>query len=68
MARTYKKLNYKDRQRLEEMVKVGEKVTAMAAEMGVHRATLYRELERGGASGRDHTGYSADRAQKALFA
>ena len=68
MARTYKKMSYKDRQRLEEMIKAGEKAKDMAAEMGIHRATLYRELERGGASGRDHTGYSADRAQKALFA
>ena len=50
------------------MIKAGEKAKDMAAEMGIHRATLYRELERGGASGRDHTGYSADRAQKALFA
>ena len=68
MARTYKKMSYKDRQRLEKMVRAGEKAKDMAAAMGVHRATLYRELERGGANGRDHSGYSADRAQKALFA
>lgn len=68
MARTYKRMGYKDRERIEQLVRAGAKAKDIAAEMGVHRATLYRELERGGADGRNHAGYSADRAQKAIYA
>lgn len=68
MARTYKRLSYKDRQRIQDMCKRGVKPDDMAAVVGVHRATIYRELERGGADRENYQSYSADTAQKAIYA
>lgn len=68
MARTYKRMNYKDRERIQEMVKSGAKPDDIAAVIGVHRATIYRELERGGADRENYQRYSADKAQRAIYA
>ena len=54
------RLNYADRQRIESMKKSGAKVTEIAQAVGVHRATIYNELKRGGEP------YRAEIAQKAL--
>nr|DAY16093.1 MAG TPA: RNaseH [Caudoviricetes sp.] len=60
MRKGAKRLNYADRQRIESMKKSGAKVTEIAQAVGVHRATIYNELKRGGEP------YRAEIAQKAL--
>ena len=60
MRKGAKRLNYADRQRIESMKKSAAKVTEIAQAVGVHRATIYNELKRGGEP------YRAEIAQKAL--
>ena len=60
MRKGAKRLNYADRQRIESMKKSGAKVTEIAQAVGVHRATIYNELTRGGEP------YRAEIAQRAL--
>ena len=60
MRKGAKRLNYADRQRIESMRKAGAKVTDIAQAVGVHRATIYNELKRGGEP------YRAETAQRAL--
>ena len=64
MARNYKRLNYNDRKKIEEMCKAGVKTAEIAKKMNVHRATIYHELARGGASNGNRQQYSADEAQR----
>lgn len=64
MARKYKRLVFSDRQRIEEMRKKGNTEKEIAAAVGVHIATIYRELERGTTDGK--AGYSAEVAQRAI--
>lgn len=60
MRKGAKRLNYADRRRIESMKKSGAKVTEIAQAVGVHRATIYNELKRGGEP------YRAEIAQRAL--
>ena len=60
MRKGAKRLNYADRQRIGSMKKSGAKVTEIAQAVGVHRATIYNELKRGGEP------YRAEIAQRAL--
>lgn len=60
MRKGAKRLNYADRQRIESMKKSRAKVTEIAQAVGVHRATIYNELKRGGEP------YRAEIAQRAL--
>lgn len=65
MARKYKRLSYEDRQTIEAMCRNGKKADEIAEAMDVHRATIYHELQRGGAGGnRQH--YNTDAAQRAI--
>lgn len=43
----YKHLTFNDRLKIEAWQKVGVKPAVMAAELGVHLSTIYRELKRG---------------------
>lgn len=61
MRKKYKYLTYEDRKRIEKMVARGVRVTEIAEAIGVHRATIYRELRRG------ESPYSAEAAQNALY-
>lgn len=45
MRKGAKRLNYADRQRIESMKKSGAKVTEIAQAVGVHRATMPRNLK-----------------------
>ena len=63
MARKYKRLRYEDRQTIERMLKAGDSVVEIAAALGVHRDTIYKELTR---SGTDQRTYSADLGQRAI--
>ena len=58
--KTYKRLTYEDRQKIETLYKEGKTIDEMALLMGVHSTTMYREIARGGEP------YSADRAQQAI--
>lgn len=60
MRKGGKRLSFEDRKQIESMMKAGEKVVVIAEAVGVHRATIYNELKRGG------TPYAAEAAQRAL--
>lgn len=66
MARKYKRLNYEDRKRIEKMCRDGMKAKEIAEAIHVHRATIYHELQRGGAEEGNRMQYSADVAQRAI--
>lgn len=57
MARKYKRLRYEDRQVIEKMSRAGSRVVDIAATLGVHRDTIYKEYARCGATADT---YSAD--------
>lgn len=60
MRKGNKRINYTDRMKIEAMVKTGAKVIEIAEAVGVHRATIYNELKRGGEP------YRAEEAQKTI--
>lgn len=60
MRKGAKRLNFTDRQKIESMLKSGAKVVEVAQAVGVHRATIYNEMKRGGEP------YRAEVAQRAL--
>ena len=66
MARKYKRLSYNDRKGIETMCKNGKKAEEIAEAMGVHRATIYHELQRGGAGSGRRQQYSAELAQQTI--
>lgn len=53
-------MDFADRKRIEAMKNSGVKVTEIAQAVGVHRATIYHELKRGGEP------YRAEVAQRTL--
>ncbi len=55
-----RRLNYEDRKRIEKMKEQGARVIVIADTIGVHRATIYNELKRGG------TPYRAEVAQRTV--
>ncbi|MCM1104050.1 MAG: helix-turn-helix domain-containing protein [Clostridium sp.] len=57
--RRYKAITFQDRKVIEEKTKVGISTKELAETIGVHVATMYRELERGNTE----NGYSAIKAQ-----
>ena len=60
MRKGNKRIVYEDRKKIEEMERAGKKVAEIAEIIGVHRATNYNALRRGG------TPYSADAAQRTV--
>ena len=63
ISRVYKTISYKDRQTIEKLLGDGMKVDSIATVIGVHRATIYRELrKRRDQNGENH----ADHAQRDL--
>ena len=60
MRKGNKRINYTDRKKIEAMVRTGAKVIEIAEAVGVHRATIYNELKRGGEP------YQAEAAQKTI--
>ncbi len=61
--RKYKRLHYEDRQTIEAMSKQGSSVKDIAAALGTHRDTIYRELKRCGTT---QETYTAARGQQTL--
>lgn len=62
-----KRLTYEDRQRIEKMVADGTNYDDMASVCGVHRATIFRELDKGNTGEINPIGryvYSAELAQR----
>lgn len=68
MARKkYKLLTYEDRKKLEEMYLNNERPSDIADKLGVHTATIYKELQRGDTGALDknlRSEYSAELAQR----
>jgi len=64
VRKQYKKITYADRQAIERMNEQGIAPKAIALEIGVHIATIYREMQRG-TDAEGH--YKAELAQQALF-
>ena len=60
MRKGDKRLKYEDRKEIEKMKNDGVRVVVFAEKIGVHRATIYNELKRGG------TPYRAEVAQKTI--
>ena len=60
MRKGDKRLKYEDRKEIEKMKNAGVRVVVIAEKIGVHRATIYNELKRGG------TPYRAEVAQKTI--
>lgn len=60
MRKGNRRLNYEDRKQIEWLMKKGVRVIEIAETVGVHRATIYNELKRGG------NPYNADMAQQRL--
>lgn len=60
MRKKVKRLTYEDRNVIEKMNTEKAKIKDIADIIGVHRATVYKELKRGG------TPYKADIAQKTI--
>lgn len=60
MRKGDKRLKYEDRKEIEKMKNDGVRVVTIAEKIGVHRATIYNELKRGG------TPYRAEVAQKTI--
>ena len=64
---TCRYLTYEGRKNLEALYANGESLTDIASKLGVHLATVYRELTRGGTGEIDNNGrcgYSAELGQK----
>jgi len=55
-----RRLNYEDRKKIEKLTEQGTRVIVIADTIGVHRATIYNELKRGG------TPYRAEVAQRTV--
>ena len=47
MERRFSQLRWKDRLRIEKMLKEGRKVREIADALHVHNSTIYREIKRG---------------------
>lgn len=65
----YRYMTLVDRQKLESLYLKGERVQDIADELGVHVATVYKELKRGETGGLDRNmraEYSATLAQRRL--
>lgn len=62
MRKQYKKITYNDRKIIERMIANGATPKELATATGVHLATIYRELQRGGVEGQ----YNAEVAQRAI--
>ena len=60
MRKGDKRLKDEDRKEIEIMKNDGVRVVVIAEKIGVHRATIYNELKRGGAP------YRAEVAQKTI--
>ena len=60
MRKGDKRLKHEDRKEIEKMKNDGVRVVVIAEKIGVHRATIYNELKRGG------TPYRAEVAQKTI--
>lgn len=66
---TCRYLTFDDRKSLEALYAAGAALPDIAAKLGVHLATIYRELTRGGTGELDENGrigYKAELAQKTV--
>ena len=57
---TCRYLTYEDRKSIEALYTAGVSLADIASELGVHLATIYRELTRGGTGELDGNGHGGD--------
>ncbi|MGO4971998.1 helix-turn-helix domain-containing protein [[Clostridium] aminophilum] len=62
MRKPTKRLYFDDRQKIEKMLKDGVSVIKIAEAIGVHRATIYKEMQRC-----EEGNYSAEEAQRTIY-
>ena len=60
MPRTFSHLSYEQRLRIKELLDKGTKKVNIARALGIHNATIYREIDRGSINGI----YDPDHAEK----
>ena len=60
MEKKFSRMTYIQRQEIEKLLKEGRSTKGIAKKIGVHRSTVYREVERCEGT------YSADEAQRKL--
>jgi IS30 family transposase len=65
--RSYSYLTLSDRQTLAARFEAGDSVTSIATDLGVHAATLYRELKRGKAAGKMYDPELANKKAREAF-
>lgn len=58
MSRTFKHLTYEQRVKIKELLDGGYAKTEIARVLGIHNATIYREIERGSVNGQYDPDYS----------
>ena len=58
MGKTFHHLKFTQRKKIKEMLDMGIKKTEIAHSLGVHTATIYREIERGPVDGRYDPDYA----------
>ena len=58
MGKTFHHLKFTQRKKIKEMLDMGIKKTEIAHSLGVHTATIYREIERGSVDGRYDPDYA----------
>lgn len=63
MRRTYNHLTYGQRVKIRELLECGYKKTDIAAQLGIHNATIYREIKRGTVNGEYNPDYAEERRQ-----
>lgn len=63
MRRTFNHLTYGQRVKIRELLESGCKRTDVAAQLGVHNATIYREIIRGTVNGEYNPDYAEERHQ-----
>lgn len=66
MSRTYSHLTTEQRNTIKEMLESGYKKTDIAKSLGVHNATVYREIDRGSKDGNYNPTYSEQRYRSEL--
>lgn len=67
MSGKYRYLSFQDRRNIEKWYGAGDRPLEIAARLGVHTATIYHELQRGGTGELDRNkrqGYNAELAQQ----
>lgn len=67
MGRTFTHLTLKQRMQIKEMLDAGYRKTDIAKALGIHNATIYREIERGSINGKYNPNFSEETYRRQLL-